>query len=134
MHGGEQIAGVREVGRSRFGGRRVRGGDAEFGQQRAVQSLLDRHGVRRVPREHPRRAGIRRPARDGGESGGVPLEIEPVLDDEKRERLRRERAISEPGDKRVFQDGGVDIADALPEFIGERSGHGATLRRPPLLR
>ena len=50
--GGEQVAGVGEVRRGGFGLLRAYRVDAEVGEQRPVQGLLDRDRVRRVPREH----------------------------------------------------------------------------------
>ena len=115
----QQVAGVCEVARRGLGRRDHRGIEAEGGEQRAVQLLLDGDRLRGMPGEHLGRRLVQSPGSDQSERPGVVSQVQGILRDVERERVGRQRAVGQPGDERMREYRVVDPSDALPQLPRE---------------
>jgi hypothetical protein len=84
-----------------------------------VKRLLDGDHACCVAGEHLGSGSVWCAAGDRCQRFCVSRQVQCVLHDMEREGVMRKAAVGQPGDKRVGQDGAVDIGDALPQLAGE---------------
>ena len=129
--GGHEIVRIGEAIRGRVGGRGVGHGDSVVGEHLFVQPALFGQAVVGVGAQTPGPLGAWRASRRRVQRFGERPQIRGVLDDVEGERLRCERPVLHPPQKRVLEDGVVNVLVGLPELPAERLGLGLNRREDP---